>query len=94
MHIVVCLQENLFFTDRVSDPLSGKVNSCLSIYYRQCCTLTCIPMAPPPLTAVMIDATQQPILSTAPPTTAPAVCIAAVRGAAYRFHADPVFYSS
>jgi len=46
------------------------------------------------LTAVMVDATQQPILSAAPPTTAPAVCIAAVRGAAYRFHADPVFYSS
>ena len=41
-----------------------------------------------PLTVVMMDATQQPLLSAASPTTAPAVCITAIRGAAYHFHAD------
>jgi len=35
-----------------------------------------------------MDATQQPLLSAASPTTAPVVCITAVRGAAYHFHAD------
>ena len=53
VYIDVCVQENLFFTSRVSEPLSGKVNSCLSIY-RQCCTLTCIPIATPPPTPSLL----------------------------------------
>jgi len=53
VYIDVCVQENLFFTSRVSEPLSGKVNSCLSIY-RQCCTLTCIPIAIPPPTPSLL----------------------------------------